>query len=147
MNLKTVVYALILLVAVACGNESSEEENLPSMSADKFTEVMIDVQLAEGMKTQKLTYTRANENDMNRLYDHIFAKHEVSKEDFMEAFRYYRSRPGKMEIIYEQVLDSLSKLDVEVKQEYSLDQAAEADSIQNATRRMRDSILRTRGLR
>jgi hypothetical protein len=147
MKLKGATYILVLLIAVACSGGSSEEETPPNMSADKFTEVMIDVQLAEGMKTQKLAYTKSNGNDMNILYDHIFVKHDVSKDDFMEAFRYYRSRPGKMELIYEQVLDSLSKLDVEVKQKYSLEQDAEADSIQDATRRMRDSILKTRGLR
>lgn len=147
MKIKGAVYTLVLLFVFACGDASTEEENLPNMSADKFTEVMIDVQLAEGMKTQKLAYTKANSNDMNILYDYIFVKHDVSQEDFMEAFRYYRSRPGKMELIYEQVLDSLSKLDVEVKQKYSLEQSAEADSIQDATRRMRDSLLKTRKLR
>lgn len=147
MRIKLALSAFVLLLIASCGSDSGEEENLPKLSADKFTEVMIDVQIAEGMKTQKLTYTMDQPNEMNNLYVHIFEKHEISEVDFMEAFRYYRSRPGKMELIYEQVLDSLSKLDVEVKQKYSLEQDAESDSIQDVTRRMRDSILKTRARR
>ncbi len=132
------IYLLILIFAASCASDPSEV-NL-ALSTDKFTAVMIDVQLAEGMKTQKIFVTKDNSEAVNLLYKHIFEKHGVTSEEFMESFEYYRSRPGEMELVYEQVLDSLSKLDIEVKQAYSSEVQAETDSIQEATRRMRDSI-------
>lgn len=129
---------IALAVMVSCKSKPEPVE-LP-LSTEKFTMVMIDVQLAEGMKTQKIISTRTNADELVNLYKHIFEKHGVKGEDFMETYAYYSSHPGEMELIYEQVLDSLSKLDVEVKKAYADEVQAETDSIQEATRRTRDSI-------
>lgn len=132
------IFLVIALFTVSC--VSAPDEVDLELTTDQFTAIMIDVQLAEGMKTQKIISTNNNPDVVDELYAYIFKKHGVTSEAFLESFKYYRSRPGEMELIYEQVLDSLSKLDIEVKQAYANEVQAETDSIQEATKRMRDSI-------
>jgi hypothetical protein len=113
-------FGLLFLLFLCPGCESSEEvppEDL--LSKEKFTAVMIDVQLVEGMKVHRLGPKREKSPDIELLYAKIFEKHEIEKRRFLETYDYYKQRPDQMELIYEQVLDSLSKLDVEVKKEYS----------------------------
>jgi hypothetical protein len=53
------------------------------------------------------------------MYANIFAGHGIDQEEFEATYDYYKARPDEMELIYEQVLDSLSKLDVQVKKIYN----------------------------
>jgi len=89
---------------------------------------MLDVQLAEGIKSQ-YARSRAFGNDWSRdVYDDIFIRHNVAEEDFQKTFGWYQGRPDLMEGIYEQVLDSLSKLEAEIKQAYNNQAKAIRDS-------------------
>ncbi|MEM9050870.1 MAG: DUF4296 domain-containing protein [Bacteroidota bacterium] len=111
--------ALTLFFLLAC-NESVPEV-LPSdiIGEEHFTKIMVDVQLIEGMKIHKLGPQRAKSPDMEAMYSQIFNRHDITQEDFHKTYDYYKSKPNQMELIYEAVLDSLSKLDVEVKKIYN----------------------------
>lgn len=112
-------FGFVLLVFFFIGCEQREETPPPDiLSKDEFTAVMIDVQLIEGMKVHRLGPKRDRTPDMEVLYNGVFQKHGIEKEAFIDTYDYYKERPDQMELIYEQVLDSLSKLDVEVKKEY-----------------------------
>jgi hypothetical protein len=80
---------------------------------------MVDVQLVEGMKVHKLGPMREKSPDMEAMYANIFEGHGIGQEEFEATYDYYKARPDEMELIYEQVLDSLSKLDVQVKKIYN----------------------------
>jgi len=123
-----------LLLLLSC---SSEEKNvLPEnvLAPEKFTSVMIDVQIAEGMRAQGVEILTPDKG-VNGAYDKIFKKHQITEQTFELSYNYYLEHPDKMEMIYEQVLDSLSKLDAEVKQRFSAERKARADSIKDAGRK------------
>ncbi len=128
---------IVMAFLYGCGSDVVQEEK-PPIDQDMFTALMIDVQLAEGMKTQKIFVTKKNPGAINMLYEDIFAKHGVTEEEFQKTFTFYRERPGLFEVVYEQVLDSLSKLDVEVKQEYGQYLKQKKDSTSKATQNNRD---------
>ncbi len=128
--MKYLVLFLFSFFLFSCSEEESElipPEDV--LSRQKFTSVMIDVQLVEGMKVHKLGPKRDRRPDMGQMYSEIFEKHGIGKEEFVRTYDFYKSHPKEMETIYEQVLDSLSKLDVEVKKEYNQAQKASRDSI------------------
>ncbi len=130
-------WAIFIAISFLIGCDSApDNEEKPPLEKRQFTALMIDVQLAEGMKTQKIFVTKKNPGAINMLYEDIFAKHGVTEEEFQKTFRYYRERPELFEVVYEQVLDSLSKLDVEVKQEYGQYLKHKKDSTAKATRNM-----------
>jgi len=117
--LRPAVFLALIIFMSGCGDPDVEVAPDGLLDKDKFTEVMVDVQLVEGMKVHKLGPKREKSPDMEAMYANIFAKYEINQEDFDATYDYYKSRPEEMELIYEQVLDSLSKLDVEVKKIYN----------------------------
>lgn len=131
-------FAILSIVVLLSRCAEPEVEVAPKylLHKDKFTEMMVEVQLVEGMKVHKLGPKREKSPDMEAMYANIFAKYDVEQEDFQATYDYYKSRPEEMELIYEQVLDSLSKLDVEVKKIYNtpknLADSLNIDSISSA---------------
>ena len=130
-------------------------ENPPSdlINKEEFTNIMVDVQLIEGMKIHKLGPKRSKSPDMEQMYSHIFQAHSISQNEFQKTYDHYKSRPDEMEGIYEAVLDSLSKLDVEVKKIYNAPQKLEEqtnldsirDVISSSSRRLKtekDLVMR-----
>lgn len=126
--MKNYVYFLAFIALSACAEETDElPEDL--LDEQKFTSVMIDVQLAEGMKTKYNSGKRFSEKNTAQVYEMIFDKHGIERGQFLNTYGYYRENPEKMELIYEAVLDSLSMLEAEVKQEYTSQQKARRDSL------------------
>jgi len=122
---------LFLLIMISCS--TAEEETIPEniLRPEKFTAVMIDVQITEGMRAQGIDIVFKGDSTIGP-YEQIFDKHTITKEVFEVSYDYYLERPGQMELIYEQVLDSLSKLDAQVKQRFSAERKARLDSAKQA---------------
>ena len=119
-------FLFFVLTALIFGcSEPSEGPPEDVLTKEVFTQVMIDVQLIEGMKIHRLGPKREKNPDMELLYGVVLEEHEIDKEVFLKTYNYYKSRPEEMEIIYEQVLDSLSKLDAEVKKDYGKSRSVE----------------------
>ncbi len=128
MVIRSVSFLALILAIASCGEPEVEVAPDGLLDKDKFTEVMVDVQLVEGMKVHKLGPKREKSPDMEAMYANIFAKYDITQEGFDATYDYYKARPEEMELIYEQVLDSLSKLDVEVKK------------IHNTPKNLKDSL-------
>ncbi len=89
---------------------------------------MLDVQIAEGIKTQYAHSLNKDGSLSRELYDEIFERHEIKEEDFRKTYGFYQSRPELMEGVFEQVLDSLSKLEAQIKKDYSSAHQSKRDS-------------------
>jgi len=116
---KSLHFLAILLLLASCDETVVEISPKGLLDKDVFTTVMVDVQLVEGMKVHKLGPMREKSPDMEAMYANIFEGHGINQEEFEATYDYYKARPKEMELIYEQVLDSLSKLDVQVKKIYN----------------------------
>lgn len=143
---KILIMCCLGLTMVDC---SQKEPPPPSNILDQatFTSIMIDVQLSEGKDTQKAYITRDKGKKAVDLYPAVFEKHKVDPEIFLATYDYYVRHPGKMGKVYEQVLDSLSKLDAVIKKEFSKQQRDENDSLRVMNQRNRDSLRLHRGLK
>ncbi|NEN24941.1 DUF4296 domain-containing protein [Cryomorpha ignava] len=140
--IKNIFFLFFAVLLVSCGGDKEVEIPEGLIDSNTFTAIMIDVQLTEGMNTQK-NYVRNNSsNDQAGAdpYTPIFKKHGVNAEEFRRTYDFYSRNPRKMEMIYEQVLDSLNKLDVEIKQKYTQDERAKNDSTRAANQKRSDSI-------
>ncbi len=122
---------LVFILLLSCSTKKDEVIPEGVIHPEKFTAVMIDVQITEGMRAQGVDIVR-QDNSAEGLYHEIFEKHGISQESFETSYDYYLERPDEMELIYEQVLDSLSKLDAEVKQRFTAERKARLDSIKDA---------------
>lgn len=128
---------LLFLLAIVFGScqEASPPEPADGLGKEKFIDVMIDVQLSEAMRTQRGVRERNEGVDAPELYQSVFEKHGITKEKFLISYNYYKAHPAEMELVYEAVLDSLSKLEVEIKQAYTASQSAKRDSLETAKRK------------
>lgn len=125
MNRLLLFFFIATVVACQSGEVTIPDDVVPK---DKFARIMIDVQLTEGLKSQ-YTHRKSLGSDYVRvLYDELFEKHGITEEEFQHSFKFYRTYPALMEEIYEQVLDSLSTLDAQIKQEFSTQNRAQRDS-------------------
>lgn len=140
--IKHILVLLFTALLVGCGN--SKEVEIPDdlIPTETFVGIMIDVQLTEGMNSQR-NYGRTNSPSTRSAHDpysEIFEKHGVNAEEFKRTYDFYSHNPGKMEVIYEHVLDSLNKLDVEIKQKFTREERALNDSIKKVNQKKNDSI-------
>jgi len=125
-------FLLITFLMLSCSSQEEEIRPENVLEPEDFAVVMIDVQITEGMRAQGVDIITPAQG-VDGPYDKIFKKHSISQDVFERSYDYYLERPDRMEKIYEQVLDSLSKLDAEVKQKFSAERKARADSIKNAS--------------
>src|SRR5690554_3601860 len=111
-------HILYLISIVFLTNCVSKKVQIPDdiIDANTFTAIMIDVQIKEGMASH-VGVLRGQEAEVKGYdpYASIFQKYDVKTEEFKRTYDFYSQHPALMERIYEQVLDSLSKLEAEVK--------------------------------
>lgn len=128
---------LFFLAAIGLAACQSDEIVIPDdvMAKDKFARIMVDVQLTEGLKSQYTHRKTMGSEHLRVLFDELLEKHGSSEEEFQHSFDFYRDYPTLMEDIYEQVLDSLSTLEAQIKQEFSTQSQAARDSMNEGSAR------------
>lgn len=132
-------FFLSIIFLAACGSEEPEKPK-DVLNSDKFTALMIDVQLIEGIRAQRIDVSERKGKAESFLYAEVFDKHSITREEFEKTYAYYMKNPKRMEQIYEQVLDSLNKLDADIKQEFSREMKNKADSVREVKEKKRDSL-------
>jgi len=102
---------LISVLFLAACSEKSAEDVLPEnlIPIPEFSTIMTDVQLMEATFNQKMFKEDEPLKLMAEFYTQIFAKHNISKEDFETSYHYYADRPEQMMEVYELVITELSK--------------------------------------
>lgn len=108
-----------LLLATAC--TQTEEQPIPKgyLQQEKMVDILVDIHIVEGAKVGRRIMSDTLMADV--YFAKVYDKHGVKKEEFTRNFNYYSSKPELMNKVYEQVLDSLNKVDVQVFQEMEAD--------------------------
>ena len=83
------------------------------IAPDSMASILVDVHLAEAAANT------ASVNDLQRfsasdLYPVIFKTHHTDSIAFRKSFEYYQNHPKKLDKIYEQVINELSKRESEM---------------------------------
>lgn len=112
--IKKTLYILVCVVFVACSAKT--EVSIPDtiLSKQKMLEVMIDVHLLEAsMNLNVYNPDRTVVEDPTPGFD-ILKKNSITKQQFDESFGFYSQHPNLLNELYDNVLDSLSKMQAEV---------------------------------
>lgn len=118
----------------------SSEEGPPAdvLGPERMAEVLIDTEIADALYSQKTVISLDSVNaNKESYYKGILEKHNLSRDEFERSFGWYRSNPDKMTEVYEMVLDSLTRLEVQVEKEIDADarKKAAADTISPGSRK------------
>lgn len=102
---KLVLVSFLILQLIGCTSEKQPKEVL---SEDKMVEVLIDIQLTEGIASAMPISYDSSQVLYKLLEREVFLKHEVEDSVFTQSMIYYLQYPGKIDAIYARVVDSLS---------------------------------------
>lgn len=101
--LRTLLIGLLMLTG--CG-ESGSEAVIP---VEEFRPLLLEILIAEsGVEALPLTYSEKKEAREVR-YRMVCKEKNISPEQFMSSFEYYRSHPEIMDSMYAQILDELNE--------------------------------------
>ena len=111
--MKPEIILFIVLLFVSCSSETSVPNDL--LQPDKMTDVMEDIYLSEGIVANIGSQDRAAERQMAiDYYSVVYKKYKVDSTIFRKSFDYYSMHPKLMQEIHEQVIDRLSKKNLEL---------------------------------
>lgn len=91
--------------------ESKTPENI--LSEEKMSAILIDMNLLEA--SISLSFIQEGESADNVPQFDVYKKHNITKKEFDESFKYYSSKPEKLDKIYERVLNELNKMQAEAQ--------------------------------
>ncbi|MDG1276795.1 MAG: DUF4296 domain-containing protein [Algoriphagus sp.] len=97
--------SFFFLCLLGCDPEKLPEGILPE---EKMVEVLIDIQLTEGIAGAMPISYDSSQVLYRLLEREVFLKHEVQDSVFTQSMVYYLQYPYKMDAIYARVVDSLS---------------------------------------
>lgn len=103
---------ILLIGLIACGGSKPAEE-VPAniISKEAMVPLLIDLQLIEGANSTKFFQGDTGRTNYALLYNTIFEKHEVEKTQFDSSMAYYTAHSETLEIIYDQVIEELMKIE------------------------------------
>ncbi|MFT4681277.1 MAG: hypothetical protein ACI9FU_000975 [Granulosicoccus sp.] len=103
---------ILLLGLVACGGGKPVEE-IPAnvISKEAMVPLLVDMQLIEGANSSKFFQGDTGKTNYALIYTTIFEKHEVEKAQFDSSMAYYTLHSGVLEVIYDQVIEELMKIE------------------------------------
>ena len=79
-----------------------------------MAEILVDVHIFEAQAEKKKFSKDSMTVYVNRSYELIYEKHDVSQEKFEETFYYYEKHPSQMDDLYQKVVDNLSKMEADL---------------------------------
>ncbi|MDP1803016.1 MAG: DUF4296 domain-containing protein [Bacteroidota bacterium] len=112
--LKKIILLPILFVLVfSCGQGGEEDVTVPDniLSEEKFTKILLDFALAESASNINVKNVPAERSDSTYAFDPL-VENKVSRAQYDSAIVFYSKHPGLYKKIYENILVSLSKMQV-----------------------------------
>jgi len=130
--------SFIVLFLLGCYHENkvNPDKSETFLSYDKMTEIITDIQLAEGIIVHNRSVrTNMNNEYKDSVYAQIFRHYGITVTIFKENVNYYNSYPEIMENIYEEVLANLSRMqsEVEMKAEEEAEAKAKEEDLNTDT--------------
>ncbi len=116
-----IFFILLLPLLFSCYHENQIEVEVPEhlLSESDMVSIITDVQLTEGALTYRRTLRIEQQGFRKSAYEQIFSTYGITAKILNDNFNYYNNDPEKMELIYEQVLAKLSRMEGELKKEES----------------------------
>jgi len=91
-----VAYSFALIFLFSCQSGKDETKPARLISEEKMTEVLTDIRLLEGAYAGDFQRIDTSEYTIGAYYDQLFAKHQLTRVNFMDSYTYYAQHPEMM---------------------------------------------------
>lgn len=78
-------------------------------------EVLTDIQIMEAGHQLNYQYRKLPDTVWGANYEKIFAKHKITRKEFVEAYTFYRKRPESFSKIWEKVINKLQSKEADLQ--------------------------------
>lgn len=104
-------FAAFLFILSACKPPTQQEVSIPDyvIPEDSLVNFLTDAYLGEGASGINVRNAIGEKFDSVYLFN-PFKEHYISRQRFDTSIAFYSQHPKKLKVIYDQVLDQLSKL-------------------------------------
>lgn len=111
-------FFLLLPLLFSCYHENQVERIVPEklLSEAEMVSILTDIQIAEGAFIYRKTLSIEQEGFRESAYKQIFTTYGITAEILNENINYYNDDPEQMELIYEQILAKLSRMEGELNE-------------------------------
>ena len=124
MDMKKILFVCFCILLIGCKDKNELPEGI--MTKQEMFPLMLDIYIAE----EKLTTLNIIRDTLTSIYETyegiLFEKHNTDHETYKRSLAYYYENPKDLEVIYENILDSLT-----ISESKILSEKAIADSIKN----------------
>ena len=119
--IRSIFFILLLPFFFSCYHENQSEVSVPEqlLSENEMVAIITDVQLVEGALVYRRSRRIEQQGFRETTYRQIFSTYGITAKIFNENINYYNNDPEKMELIYDQVLAKLSRMEGELTEEES----------------------------
>ncbi len=107
--MKTPALVFLILIFLSGCNQSKTPETNGIIPSDSLVMILSDIQLIESALYVKQNEGKDIRSYSDYYYRYLYSKYHTSSEKIRESLRYYQENPEKLESIYKNVLDSLSR--------------------------------------
>jgi hypothetical protein len=110
--MKKLLTILLFSLLFSC---TKQETSIPEdvLPKDKMAEVLTDFQLAETVVRLQLNYKDSITE--SSLFDKVFEKHQISKEQFDKSFTFYTKHPTILKEIYDECIVNFTEKQAELQ--------------------------------
>lgn len=112
--LKLVTSGLILCLLFSCGKKKEEASPLPVpahlLTPHQMAGLLTQVHLLEAAVNLKTAQNQSTNRRDSVAYSDIFQKYQSTYAEFKENFAYYSSKPDELEVIYDEVISELTRM-------------------------------------
>jgi len=114
------VLLLSLVLLIACKNETQHSIPENIIEDEVFISVLVDMHLANSQSLLNNIDGMSQKRQLEILHNYVFSKHNIERADYDSTISYYMKYPNRYSELYESVLNKLSKIEGEIKED-SLD--------------------------
>jgi hypothetical protein len=85
-----------------------------------MVDIIVEIHITDGLLTSSKVRKELIKLDTTNYYDAILNKYNYKRQDFDTSLYYYTKNIEQYDLIYDEVLNRLSKLESEIKENRSL---------------------------
>lgn len=115
------VFILVLLVA-SCGNEPDVAQPEGLIEENQMVQILKEMQLVEARYQRRLFEPRDKIKEKTLAqYAKLLADHNITEEQFIRSYDYYKKNPEQLTAMYERVIEELATEQAELQKELTED--------------------------
>ena len=118
------IMAIVSLLVISCSSRKNRLDRKNLIPEKQLIDLLVDIHLADGLLVLPHIDAWTSKLDSITAYYQVIEKHGFTKENLDKTMKYYFIKePQTLNKIYDQVLGTLSEMELRYEKEYTIEQA------------------------